>query len=110
MTPHVLITGHQKVISVFGHWPGFHDGEVHRLVLDSTRRDERGARYSSIELKVRTWNMTQRVSDQGFYVLENDSVVDLLFERVYDVALDGLNHQNVLSGLELCLVNTPPED
>ena len=64
MTPHVLITGHQKVISVFGHWPGFHDGEVHRLVLDSTRRDERGARYSSIVRTSRTASGRSRMHER----------------------------------------------
>jgi hypothetical protein len=48
--------------------------------------------------------MTQDVTEQGFYRLENDSVVHFLFEGVTDVELDGLNHQNVLSGLDLDVV------
>ena len=99
MEPFSLITGHEDVLALFGRWPSFHDGEVHRLLLDSTRTDAQGSRYPSIELALRGWNLTPNVSEAGFYNVENDSVVNLLFEHVYDVELDGLNHQNVLSEL-----------
>ena len=104
MQPFSLIAGHEEVIAVFGRWPSFHDGEIHRVLLDSTRTNESGARYPSIELALRGWNLTPQVSDEGFYKVECDSVVSLLFEDVYDVELDGLNHQNVLSELELTQV------
>ena len=103
MEPHAFIEGHEKVIAIFGQWPSFHDGEIHRLLLDSTRRDLEGSRYPSIELDLRGWIMTDEVTEQGFYRCKFDSVVRLLFENVSLVELDGLNHQNVLSclGLEL---------
>ena len=110
MEPLSLIAGHEKVIEVFGRWPSFHDGEIHRLALDSTRRDKNGRRYASIELHIRGWNLTEQVSEEGFYKQHNDCVVGLLFEQVYDVELDGLNHQNVLSGLELSLARNPHDE
>lgn len=106
MDPHLLIIGHEKVVSIFGRWPSFHDGEVHRLVLDSTRTDAKGARYASVELLLRGWNLTEQVSDEGFYKKEADSVVHFLFEHVSEVELDGLNHQNVLSELELSVAES----
>ncbi len=90
---HEHIDNYSLVFEMCGRWPSFHDGEVQRLVLDSTRRDAYGDRYSSIELVVRGWN---KLADAA----EWDSVVHFLFEDVTDVELDGLNHQNVLSGLE----------
>ena len=95
-----FIDNHALVLEVFGRWPGFHDGEVHRLVMDSTRQHTPGSRYSSIELQVRGWNMTSEVTEAGYYRLESDSVVHFLFEEVTDMEFDGLNHQNVLSGLD----------
>ena len=107
MEPFSLIAGHEEVLAVFGRWPSFHDGEVHRLLLDSTRTDAKGLRYPSIELALRGWNLTAQVSDEGFYKVEGDSIVSFLFEHVYDVELDGLNHQNVLSELELSEAQDP---
>jgi Immunity protein 50 len=107
MEPFSLIAGHEEVLAVFGRWPSFHDGEIHRLLLDSTRTDGTGSRYPSIELALRGWKLTPHVSDEGFYKVECDSVVNLLFEHVYDVELDGLNHQNVLSELELSEMQDP---
>jgi hypothetical protein len=95
-----FIDNHSIVRDVFGQWPGFHDGEVHRLVMDSTRRRTNGSEYASIELLVRGWNMTSDVTQAGYFRLECDSVVHFLFEDVSDVEFDGLNHQNVLSGLD----------
>jgi len=107
MQPFSLITGHEEVLAVFGRWPSFHDGEIHRLLLDSTRTDARGSRFPSIEVALRGWNLSEHVSDEGFYKTKADSVVSLLFEHVYDVELDGLNHQNVLSELGLSEVPDP---
>jgi hypothetical protein len=47
--------------------------------------------------------MTSDVTEAGFYRLECDSLVHFLFEEVTDVEFDGLNHQNVLSGLNFDL-------
>lgn len=98
-----FIDNHALVLGVFGRWPGFHDGEVHRVVMDSTRRRANGSYYPSIELLVRGWNMTPDVTEAGHYRLECDSLVHFLFEDVTDVEFDGLNHQNVLSGLDFDL-------
>lgn len=87
------IDNYSLVFEMGGRWPSFHDGEVLRLVLDSTRRDAYGDRYSSIELLVRGWNKCLGET-------EWDSVAHFLFEDVTDVEVDGLNHQNVLSGLD----------
>jgi len=41
--------------------------------------------------------MSSEVIDSGLYKQEHDSVVHFRFEDVFDLQLDGLNHQNVLS-------------
>lgn len=104
MEPHEFIEGHEVVLARFAEWPSFHDGEIHKLLLDSTRRGADGWRYPSIELELRGWIMTSEVTEKGFYRCEHDSVVSFLFERVSLVELDGLNHQNVLSCLNLELL------
>ncbi|WP_167313334.1 Imm50 family immunity protein [Ralstonia insidiosa] len=89
------IEAHQKILDVFGCWPSFHDGEVHRVVLD------RGAALGpTVELTIRGWNLTPEITEAGFYKQEADSLVHFRFEGVSDLVLDGLNHQNVLTCLE----------
>ena len=104
MEAYKFILGYEMVVARFGQWPSFHDGEVHRLILDSTRRNSNGSRYPSIELELRGWIMTNEVTEQGFYRCEYDSVVSFLFENVSNVEFDGLNHQNVVSCLNLDLL------
>jgi hypothetical protein len=38
MQAYEFIDDHHLVTDVFGAWPSFHDAEVHRVVLDRTRR------------------------------------------------------------------------
>lgn len=97
---YAFIDNNSAILEVFGCWPGFHDGEVHRVAMDRTRRRASGAYYPSIELTIRGWNMTSDVTEDGFYRLEADSLVQFLFEEVTEVEFDGLNHQNVLSSLD----------
>lgn len=100
MSAYDFIENHQRVLEHFGQWPSFHDGEVHRLILDRMRQHSSGSYYPSIELFVRGWIMTTEITQEGYYKLEHDSVVHFLFEDVDELELDGLNHQNVLSCLE----------
>lgn len=99
--PYKFFSGYEAVVSRFGRWPSFHDGEVHRLVLDRMSRNAQGSCVPTVEIHVRGWNM--RMVD-GRYVLENDSVVHLFFEDVFDFELEGFNNQNVLSSLNLDLI------
>jgi hypothetical protein len=107
---HTFIENNGAVLNVFGSWPSFHDGEVHRVVMDRARRHPDGTYYPSIELTIRGWNMSSDVTKDGFYRLDADSLVQFLFEEVTEVDFDGLNHQNVLSTLHFELGCTEAGD
>lgn len=107
MLPHEFIDGFQEIIARFGQWPSFHDGEVHRIVLDRTVRSPSGSYIPSVEIHLRGWIMGPEVTDQGFYKLHNDSVVRFLFEDIFDFELEGFNQQNVLSSLNLSFIEDP---
>ena len=100
MQAYEFIEGHHLVTNVFGRWPSFHDAEVHRVVLN------RGEHSPSVELLLHGWVMTSEITPSGHYKLEHQSLIHFLFEQVSDLHLDGLNHQNVLSGLELDLTGS----
>lgn len=107
MQPHEFIEGYEKVIERFGLWPSFHDGEVHRITLDRTNRTPSGSYVPTLEIHLRGWTMGPEVTEKGFYKLHNDSVVHFLFEDIFDFELEGFNQQNVLSSLNLSLIQDP---
>ena len=73
-------------------------------MLDRTRKTSDGKYFPSIELLLYGWNMIDEITDAGHYKLENEFAVHFLFKEVSDVELDGLNHQNVLSGLDFAIM------
>jgi hypothetical protein len=94
-----LIDNHQVVLDWFGCWPSFHDGEVHRIVLDRMTRDHAGSFVPLLEVDVRGWLLQQLPS--GELDQRHDAVVSLRFERVSHLVLEGFNHQNVITSLKL---------
>ncbi|MED5595457.1 Imm50 family immunity protein [Janthinobacterium sp. P210006] len=110
MEAYEFIENHELVLAAFGRWPGFHDGEVHKMLLDRTRQLPNGKYYASVELFIRGWNMVGPATNEYLYRLENDSLVHFLFEHVSDLELDGLNTQNVISGLDFNLSENPGEN
>jgi hypothetical protein len=107
MLPHEFIEGYEKIIERFGLWPSFHDGEVHRIVLDRTARSSAGSYFPTVEIHLRGWVMGPEVTEGGFYKLHNDSVVQFLFEDIFDFELEGFNQQNVLTSLNVSLIEDP---
>lgn len=107
MQPYEFIEGFQEVIDRFGRWPSFHDGEIHRIILDRTVRSACGSYTPSVEIHLRGWIMGSEVTDEGHFKLHHDSVVRFLFEDIFDLELEGFNQQNVLSSLNLSLAENP---
>ena len=84
------IPGADALAAWFGHWPSFHDAEIHELHLN---------RHGASWLRVHTWRMTDRVDNDGYYVLERHVVVTFNMKQIATLVLDGFSHQNVISGL-----------
>jgi hypothetical protein len=107
MKAYEFIEDYTTVLARFGQWPDFHDGEVHRIVLDRTHRDASGAHVPTLEIDIRGWIMGPEVTEKGCYVLHHDAVVSFLFEDIFDLELEGFSQQNVLTSLELSLIEDP---
>lgn len=104
MQAYEFFEGFQEIISHFGLWPSFHDGEVHRMVLDRTLRSPSGSYIPALDIFLRGWIMGPEVNADGIYERHNDAVVHFRFEEIFDFELEGFNHQNVLSSLNLSLI------
>jgi hypothetical protein len=93
------IKGGEKLTSVFGCWPSFHDAEVHGFVLD--RASAEGLYGPTVEATIHVYQMTNEVDAKGYYVLKNHVLVVFRFLEVAEIQLNGFNQQNVIWELEI---------
>ena len=100
-----LIKGSEKLLTIFGRWPSFHDAEVIEIQLSRVPAGARGNRYEGPQLlaKFHTWDITNEVDSTGHYVLKHHTLVALRFSDMREIKLEGFNHQNVIFGLTIQL-------
>jgi hypothetical protein len=99
METHQRIANNERLASIFGRWPSFHDAEVIWLRLD--RRATSLGDGPTVEALIHAFEMTSEVNAAGFYVLRNHVLVHLRFSRVMESILEGFNCQNVLSRMSI---------
>jgi hypothetical protein len=87
-----VIVGAQELHDWFGYWPGFHDAEIVSLHLN---------RHGPSYLLIHTWEMTNKVDERGFYVMQKHVVVEFVLNDISELDLGGFSHQNVIFGLDL---------
>ena len=95
MSVEALIKGSERLTSVFGYWPSFHDAEIIWLRLHRAHTDA-GVTAPSLEMEIHAFEMTNEVAPTGQYVLKNHVVVHFRFTGIGFVKLEDFNCQNVL--------------
>ena len=98
-----LIDGSQKLTSIFGYWPSFHDAEVLEFQLwrgDIAPEESRHV-FPILTLKMHCFEMTKEITSGGFFVLRNHTLVTFKFYDVDDMQMRGFNHQNAIFGLSI---------
>ena len=93
------IVGQEKLTTVFGRWPSFHDSEVLGIHLDRTHFGD--GHGPTLDALIHVFEMTSEISPSGFYVSRNHSLAHFRFHDVVELNLEGFNHQNVLSELAI---------
>jgi hypothetical protein len=88
-------------------WPSFHDAEVLKLVVDRTNVATGEELSPVLDLYLRGWVMSSEVTEQGFYKVHGDALFHFQFEGVTNLHIEGFNNQNVLSALNLEVVEDP---
>ena len=94
------ISGGPELLAWFGQVPSFHDAEIVSLEIIS-----RG----TTTLKVKTWNLTDRVGTDGYYVSEKHAIVTFVMEELVHLQLEGFQPQNVIDGLDLSKTKAHPD-
>lgn len=107
MEAHKFIEGFERVVAHLGMWPSFHDAEVLKLTVDRTHVATSKELSPVLDLHLRGWVMTSEVTDQGFYKLRGDAVFHFQFEGITNLHVEGFNNQNVISSLNLVVVDDP---
>ena len=91
------IVGYEKLISLFGYWPTFHDAEVLKITVD---RGQRGVDFApKIDVEIYLYEMTSELDEQGNFVLKSHSKVHIQFRNIAKLQIDDFNHQNALWGI-----------
>ena len=95
--PATFVEHSDRLTTLFGGWPSFHDAEVH--AMDLWRGDvcpERNSWIGAVlTAKIQVLEATQR----GATHRGNDTLVTLRFHDIDRLELRGFNHQNAIIGL-----------
>ncbi|MFY9673728.1 MAG: Imm50 family immunity protein [Terriglobales bacterium] len=98
-----LIVGSEKLITIFGYWPSFHDAEI--VELNFWRGDvqpEKGIYdFPVLTLKVHLWELTTKTDREGYLITRYHTFTILRFYDVDDFQMEGFNHQNAIMELIL---------
>ena len=103
-----LIIGSEKLTSIFGRWPSFHDAEVHELRFQRGHIDTEAKVYEFplLTIELHLWLMTNDVDQKGYYVSTKHTLTTMKFHDVDNFKMEGFNHQNAIFGLGIEQKNT----
>jgi hypothetical protein len=107
MEAHRFIKDFERVVAHLGMWPSFHDAEVLKLAVDRTNVATGEELSPVLDLYLRGWVMSSEVTKEGFYKVHGDAIFHFQFEGVTNLHIEGFNNQNVLSALNLEVVDDP---
>ena len=93
------VLGREKLTSIFGGWPSFHDAEVLWFRLD---RRSTGAGYGpTVDVMVHLFEMTNEVGVDGYLVLRNHVLAHFEFREAVEIHLSDFGYQNALWDLSI---------
>lgn len=84
------IPGGQELLEWFGRPHRFHDAELFQIALVSDRTSS---------LHIRTWEMTDKVDERGYYILQKHVAVTIYLDDVTDIALSEFSLHRIIFDL-----------
>ena len=89
------IPGGRALFDWFGRVPRFHDAELLEITLASN---------GPSTLRIHTWEMTDEVDAQGYFVLDKHVVVTVTLDQVTHVSLTDFNLPGIIADLKITRV------
>jgi immunity protein 50 of polymorphic toxin system len=100
-----LIEGSEKLTSIFGFWPSFHDAEVIELHLwrGDAMTERAHPRFPVLTAKIHVWELTNEIDAHGYHILKHHTLATLRFHDVLNLEIKGFNQQNAIFGLSFTI-------
>jgi|GEM_PF-1567265 len=89
------LPGGAEVVDWFGFAPSFHDATLERLELAN----------NTATLVLAAFRMTDKVDDQGFFVLDKHALITIVLRRVSGISLSG-DAASIVSSLTIAPVRS----
>ena len=99
MIPPSYIANYAAVVDFYGYWPSFHDAEV-------LEYQEPSAENRTVKFTLHTWQMTDQVDSEGYFVLQKHALISFHFAGIHDADMDSFRSDNILFGLNFI----PPDE
>jgi immunity protein 50 of polymorphic toxin system len=101
--PEKLVEASERLTSIFGYWPSFHDAEVIEFNLWRGDVDTDAQRYvfPTLTTKIHLWELTSDLDARGYYILRHHTLATLRFYDISELHVEDFNHQNAIFGLSI---------
>jgi hypothetical protein len=102
--PESLVENSEKLTSIFGYWPSFHDAAVMELHLWRGDLDPDRDRYvfPVLTVKLHLWELTKETDARGHLLRRNHTLTTLRFHHLEeDMKLNGFSYLNELFELTI---------
>jgi hypothetical protein len=101
--PSSQFLGAEKLTSIFGRWPPFHDAEVLELHFWRGHIDTDANIYDFpvLTAKIHLWLITSALDPKGYFILTKHTLVTIKFSTIDNFKMEAFHHQNALFGLNI---------
>ncbi len=89
------ICGNKLVISHFGFWPTFEDFEIFSITLERAPWSNTATR--NLQTVFSGFDINKKHADPE----RKQALIEIQFEEIADLKIDGFNHQNPITGLSI---------
>ena len=94
-----LFENAERLTSVFGRWPSFHDAEVIAFSAERALPFKSGATAARVAVHVREYQASGQGTASYQQELRKSVLITFLFLQAEEIQIDGFNHQNVINSL-----------
>lgn len=101
--PEQFVVGSEKLTTIFGYWPSFHDAEVIEIRLWRGDVDPDRDRYEFPVLTavLHVLELTNETDARGSLMIRHHTLATLRFRGIEDVELAGFNYMNQIRSITL---------